>query len=157
MAASVRSEIIKRPAPVQPTAQSNSYSNLMMERMILEAYFTASTNALSVSSDGQQQPSTPLFGFGASSSTLISSGQPVIGAPANNSVLAGVPGKKSILALFLTTTAGKKISVFVAFGRGAEESNASALVALSDVFTAGVVKWRLLSGWSFQQRLEPCK
>src|SRR6516162_11877989 len=89
MAASVRSEIIKRPAPVQPTAQSNSYSNLMMERMILEAYFTASTNALSVSSDGQQQPSTPLFGFGASSSTLISSGQPVIGAPANTSRHAG--------------------------------------------------------------------
>ena len=123
--------------------------------MILEAYFTASTNALSVSSDGQQQPSTPLFGFGASSSTLISSGQPVIGAPANNSVLAGVPVKKSVLALFLTTTDGKKISVFVAFG--VEGSNASALVALFDVSAGGVVERRLLRGWSFQQRLEPCK
>jgi hypothetical protein len=51
---------------------------------------------------------------------------------------------------------GKKTSVFVAFGRGAE-TNASALVAPSDVFAGGVVERRLLSGWSFQQRLEPCQ
>jgi hypothetical protein len=68
-----------------------------------------------------------------------------------------VPVKKSVLTLFLTTTDGKKISVFVAFARDAEESNASALVALSDVFAAGVVERLLFSGWSFQQRLEPCK
>jgi hypothetical protein len=118
-------------------------------------YFTAPINALSASSDGQQQPSTPLLGFGASSSTSISSGQPVIGVPVNKSVLVDVPVKKSVLALFLTTSDGKKISVFVAFG--VEGSNASALVALSDVFAGGVVKWRLLSGWSFQHRLDPCK
>jgi hypothetical protein len=96
-----------------------------------------------------------LFGFGAWPSTSISTGQPVIGAPVNKSVLVDVPVKKSVLALFLTTTDGKKISVFVAFG--AEESNASALVALSDVSAGGVVERRLVSGWSFQQRLEPCK
>jgi hypothetical protein len=118
-------------------------------------YFTAPINALSASSDGQQQPSTPLFGFGAWPSTSISTGQPVIGAPINKSVLVDVLVKKSVLALFLTTTDGKKISVFVAFG--AEESNASALVALSDVSAGGVVERRLVSGWSFQQRLEPCK
>ena len=123
--------------------------------MILEAHLTASTNALSASSDGQQQPSTPLFGFGAWPSTSISTGQPVIGAPVNKSVLADVPVKKSVLALFLTTTDGNKISVFVAFG--VEGSNASALVALSDAFAGGVVERRLLSGWTFQQRLEPCK
>jgi hypothetical protein len=85
----------------------------------------------------------------------ISTGQPVIGAPVNKSVLAELPAKKSVLALFLTTTDGKKISVFVAFGR--EGSNANALVALSDVLAGGVAERRLLSGWSFQQRLEPCK
>ena len=70
-------------------------------------------------------------------------------------VLVDVLVKKSVLALFLTTTDGKKISVFVAFGR--EGSNASALVALSDVLAGGVVERRLVKGWSFQQRLEPCK
>jgi hypothetical protein len=120
-------------------------------------YFTASTSALSASRDGRQQPSTPLLRFGAWPSTSISTGQLVIGAPVNKSVLVDVPVKKSVLTLFLTTTDGKKISVFVAFGRGAEESNASALVALTDVFAAGVVERLLLSGWSFQQRLEPCK
>jgi hypothetical protein len=85
----------------------------------------------------------------------ISTGQPVIGAPVNKSVLAELPVKKSVLALFLTTTDGKKISVFVAFG--GEGSSASGLVALSDVLAGGVVERRLLSGWSFQQRLEPCK
>src|SRR5215472_8025821 len=109
-------------------------------------YFTASTSALSASRDGRQQPSTPLLRFGAWPSTSISTGQLVIGTPV----------KKSVLTLFLTTTDGKKISVFVAFARDAEESNASALVALSDVFAAGVERL-LLSGWSFQQRLEPCK
>jgi hypothetical protein len=118
-------------------------------------YFTAPINALSASSDGQQQPSTPLSGLGAWPSMSISTGQPVIGAPVNKSVLAELPVKKSVLALFLTTTDGKKISVFVAFGR--EGSNANALVALSDVLAGGVVERRLLSGWSFQQRLEPCK
>ena len=97
----------------------------------------------------------PLLGFGAWPLTSISTGQPVIGAPANKSVLVDVPVKKSILALFLTTTDGKKTSVFVAFG--VEGSNASALVALSDVSAGGVVERRLLRGWSFQQRLEPCK
>jgi hypothetical protein len=96
-----------------------------------------------------------LFGFGAWPSTSISTGQPVIGAPVNKSVLVDVPVKKTVLALFLTTTDGKKISVFVAFG--AEESNASVLVALSDLSAGGVVERRLVSGWSFQQRLEPCK
>jgi hypothetical protein len=72
--------------------------------------------------------------------------QPVIGALSN----------KSVLTLLLTMIDGKKTSVFVAFGRGAE-TNASALVALSDVFAGGVVERRLLSGWSFQQRLEPCQ
>src|SRR5262245_38035663 len=120
-------------------------------------YFTAPINALSASRDGRQQPSTRLLGFGAWPSTSISTGQPVIAAPVNKSGLVDVPVKKSVLTLFLTTTDGKKISVFVAFGRGAEESNASALVALSDVFAAGAVERLLLSGWSFQQRLEPCK
>ena len=118
-------------------------------------YFTAPINALSASSDGQQQPSTPLLGFGAWPSTSISTGQPVIGAPVNKLVLVDVLVKKSVLSLFLTTTDGKKISVFVAFGR--EGSNASALVALSDVLAGGVVERRLVKGWSFQQRLEPCK
>jgi hypothetical protein len=36
----------------------------------------------------------------------ISTGQPVIGAPVNKSVLAELPVKKSVLALFLTTTDG---------------------------------------------------
>jgi hypothetical protein len=122
-------------------------------------HFTAVISALSVSSDGQQQPSTPLFGFDAASSMSMSSGQPVIGAPVNNSVsvLAGVPLKKSVFALFLTTTEGKKISVFIGFGRGTGGSNASVLVAPSDAFAGGVVERRLISGWSFQQRLEPCK
>ena len=97
----------------------------------------------------------PLLGFGAWPLTSISTGQPVIRAPVNKSVLVDVPVKKSILALFLTTTDGKKTSVFVAFG--VEESNASALVALSDVSAGGVVERRLLRGWSFQQRPEPCK
>src|SRR5262245_38555077 len=118
-------------------------------------YLTAPINALSASSDGQQQPSTPLLGFGAWPSMSISTGQPVIGAPVNKLVLADVLVKKSVLAPFLTTTDGKKISVFVAFGR--EGSNASALVALSDVLAGGVVERRLVKGWSFQQRLEPCK
>ena len=91
----------------------------------------------------------PLLGFGAWPLTSISTGQPVIGAPVNKSVLVDVPVKKSILALFLTTTDGKKTSVFVAFG--VEGSNASALVALSDVSAGGVVERRLLRGWSFQQ------
>jgi hypothetical protein len=116
-------------------------------------YFTAPINALSASSDGRQQPSTRLLGFGAWSSTSINTGQPVIGV--NKSVLVDVPVKKSVFALFLTTSDGKKISVFVAFG--VEGSNASALVALSDVFAGGVVERLLISGWSFQQRLEPCK
>jgi hypothetical protein len=118
-------------------------------------YFTAPINALSVSDDGRQQSSTWLLGFGAWLSTSISTGQPVIGVPVNKSVLVDVPVKKSVLALFLTTSDGKKISVFVAFG--VEGSNASALVALSDVFAGCVVERPLLSGWSFQQRLEPCK
>lgn len=109
-------------------------------------YFTAPINALSASDDGRQQPSTRL-GFGAWLSTSISTGQPVIGVPVNKSVLVDVPVKKSVLALFLTTSDGKKISVFVAFG--VEGSNASALVALSDVFAGGVVERLLLSGWSF--------
>src|SRR5262249_1905021 len=109
-------------------------------------------------SDGQQQPSTPLFGFGASASMSISNGQPVIGAPVikSVSVTADVPMKKSVFALFLTTTEGKKISIFVGFGRGTGRANASVLVALSDAFADDVVEGRLLSGWSFQQRLEPC-
>jgi hypothetical protein len=55
-------------------------------------HFTAPINAFSVSSDGQQQPSTPLFGSGAwplmptRASTPISTRQPVIGAPLNRSV-----------------------------------------------------------------------
>jgi hypothetical protein len=36
----------------------------------------------------------------------ISTGQPVIGAPVNKSVLAELPVKKPVLALFLTTTDG---------------------------------------------------
>jgi hypothetical protein len=48
-------------------------------------HFTAPINAFSVSSGGQQQRSTPLFGSGASMS--ISTGQPVIGAPLTRSVL----------------------------------------------------------------------
>jgi len=121
-------------------------------------HFTAIINALSASSDGQQQTSTPLFGFGASSSMSMSNGQPVIGAPVNKliSVIAAVPVKKSVSALFLTTTEGKKIWVFVGFGRGSGRANASVLMALSDAFADGVVERRLLSGWSFQQRLEPC-
>jgi hypothetical protein len=30
-------------------------------------------------------------------------------------------------------------------------------LTLSDVFAGGVVEKRLLSGWSSQQRLEPCQ
>src|SRR5262249_22148476 len=91
---------------------------------------TAIINALSASSDGQQQTSTPLFGFGASSSMSMSNGQPVIGAPVNKliSVIAAVPVKKSVSALFLTTTEGKKIWVFVGFGRGSGRANASVLI-----------------------------
>jgi hypothetical protein len=48
-------------------------------------HFTAPINAFSVSSGGQQQRSTPLFGSGASMS--ISTGQPVIGALLSRSVL----------------------------------------------------------------------
>jgi hypothetical protein len=146
---------IKEGCPLQLDAGQKCYR---VNRMLFcfEGYFTAPINALSASSDGQQQPSTPLFGFGASLSTSISTGQPVIGAPVKKSVLADVPVKKSVLALFLTTTDGKKISVFVAFGR-AGGANASALVALPDAFAGGVVEWGLLSGRSFQHRLEPCK
>jgi len=119
-------------------------------------HFTAIINALSASSDGQQQTSTPLFGFGASASMSISNGQPVIGAPVikSVSVTADVPMKKSVFALFLTTTEGKKISIFVGFGRGTGRANASVLVALS--VADGVVEGRLFSGCSFRQRLEPC-
>jgi hypothetical protein len=77
----------------------------------------------------------------------ISTGQPVNGAPMN----------RSVLTLLLTMIEGKKTSVFVAFGRGAERSNANALLTLSDVFAGGAVERWLLSGWSFQQRLEPCQ
>jgi hypothetical protein len=88
-------------------------------------HFTAPINDFNASSVGQQQRSTPLFGSGTSMS--ISTGQPVIGALSN----------KSVLTLLLTMIDGKKkTSVFVAFGRGAE-TNASALVALSDVFAGG--------------------
>src|SRR4030095_13100948 len=59
---------------------------------------------------------------------------------------------RSVLTLLLTMIDGKKTSVFVAFGRGAERSNANALLTLSDVFSGGAVERRLLSGWSFQQR-----
>jgi len=52
---------------------------------------------------------------------------------------------------------GKKILVFVACGRGADRSSACALEALSDIFAGGVVGRRLVKGWSFQQRLEPCE
>src|SRR4029450_10241975 len=90
-------------------------------------HFSAPINAFTASSDGQQQRSTPLFGSGASMS--ISTGQPVIGALLS----------RSVLTLLLTIIDGKKTSVFVAFGRGAE-TNASALVALSDVFVGGVVE-----------------
>src|SRR5262249_11874 len=119
-------------------------------------HFTAVINALNASNDGQQQPSTPLFGFGASSSMSNSNGQPVIGAPVNKwvSVIATVPVKKSVSGVFLTTTEGKKISVFVGFGRGTGRANASVLVALS--VADGVVEGRLFSGCSFRQRLEPC-
>jgi hypothetical protein len=108
-------------------------------------HFTAPINAFNVSSDGQQQLSTPLFGSGAAWPSMpISTRQPVIGAPLNRSVS-------------LTIIDGEKTSVFVAFGRGAETSSARASVALSDVFAGGVVVARLLSGWSSQQRLEPCE
>jgi hypothetical protein len=66
----------------------------------------------------------------------ISTRQPVIGAPFNKS-------------MSLTVIDGKKISVVVAFGRGAERSSARALVALSNVFAGGVVERRLLSGQVF--------
>src|SRR6476620_9554998 len=95
-------------------------------------HFTAPINAFSASSDGQQQRSTPLFGSGISSIS-ISTGQLVIGAPMN----------RTLPMLSLTVTDGKKISVFVAFGRSA--SDASALVALSVVFAAVIVERRLLS------------
>jgi hypothetical protein len=67
----------------------------------------------------------------------------------------GRAGEKIGTRAVLDDDRWEKISVFVAFG--AEESNASALVALSDVSAGGVVERRLLRGWSFQQRLEPCK
>jgi hypothetical protein len=110
-----------------------------------DVHFTAPINAFSASSDGQQQRSTPLFGSGIWSIS-ISTGQPVIGVPTN----------RLLPTLSLTATDGKKISVLVAFGRSG--SDASTLVAtLSDVFAAGVVERRLLSDWSFQQWLEPCR
>jgi len=108
-------------------------------------HFTAPINAFSASSDGQQQPSTPLFGSGAWwPSMSISTRQPVIGALLNRSVS-------------LTIIDGEKTSVFVAFGLGAERSSACALLALSDVLAGGVIEGRLLGGLSFQQRFEPCK
>src|SRR5262245_28011102 len=113
-------------------------------------HFSAFINAFTASSDGQQQPSTPLFGSGAwplmptRSSMPISTRQPVIGAPFNKS-------------MSLTVIDGKKTSVFVACGRGADRSSACALEELSDIFAGGVVGRRLLRGWSFQQRLEPCE
>jgi hypothetical protein len=108
-------------------------------------HFSAPINAFSESSDGQQQRSTPLL-FGSAASMSISKGQPVIGAPMN----------RSALTLLLTMTDGKKISVFVGFGRGAE-TNASALVAPSAVLAGGAVERGLLSGWLFQQPLAPCE
>ena len=69
-------------------------------------------------------------------------------------LVTGVPLNRSVLLL---TFEGKKTSVFVAFALGAERPRARALVALSDVFVGGVVERRLLSGWSFQQPLEPCE
>jgi len=108
-------------------------------------YFTASINAFNVSSDGQQQPSTPLFGSGTWwPSMSISTRQPVIGATLNRSAS-------------LTIIEGEEISLFVAFGRGAGRTSARAVVMLSDVFAGGVVEERLLNGWSPQQRLEPCE
>src|SRR5262249_35903898 len=43
----------------------------------------------------------------------------------------GCAGEKIGSALFLTTTEGKKIWVFVGFGRGSGRANASVLMALS--------------------------
>src|SRR4029450_13662436 len=83
-------------------------------------HFTAPINAFTASSGGQQQRSTPLFGSGASMS--ISTGQPLIGAPL----------RSPLLTLLSAMIGGKRTSVFVAFGRGAE-TNASAWVALSRV------------------------
>jgi len=72
-------------------------------------------------------------------------------------LVIGVPLNRSVLTLLLTMFDGKKTSVFVAFRLGAERPRAGALVTLSDVFAGGVVERRLLSGWSFQQPLEPCE
>src|SRR5262249_43447613 len=107
--------------------------------------FTAPINAFTASSDGQQQRSTPLFGSG-NWSMSISTGQPVIGAPMN----------RLALTLLSTMTGGEKISVFFAFWPGVG-THARALVALCDVFAGGAVDRRLLSGWLFQQPLEPCE
>jgi len=58
-------------------------------------------------------------------------------------------------SMSLTIIDREKTSVLAAFGLGAVRSSACALVALSDIFAGGLVG-RLLRGWSFQQRLEPC-
>ena len=115
-----------------------------------DGYFSAPINAFTASSDGQQQPSTPLFGSGAwplmpiRSLMPISTRQPVIGAASNKS-------------MSLTIIDREKTSVFAAFGLGGERSSdGDALLALSEIFAGGAVKRRLLSGWSFQQWLEPC-
>jgi hypothetical protein len=115
-----------------------------------DGYFSAPINAFTASNDGQQQPSTPLFGSGAwplmpiRSLMPISTRQPVIGAAPNKS-------------MSLTIIDREKTSVFAAFGLGGERSSdGDALLALSEIFAGGAVKRRLLSGWSFQQWLEPC-
>ena len=82
-------------------------------------HFTAPINAFSASSDGRQQRSAPLFGSGAWPSMTISSGQPVIGAPVNKSVLVDVPVKIYTRAV-LDDDRRVKDSVFVAFGRARE-------------------------------------
>ena len=86
----------------------------------------------------------PLFGSGKSMSITT---QLVIGVPLN----------RSVLTLLLAMFDGKKTSVFVAFRLGAERPRACTLVVLSDVFPGSVVERRPLSGWSFQQLLEPCE
>ena len=110
-------------------------------------HFTAPINAFNASSDGQQQRSTPLFGS-ALAAIDVDQHRPAghwraVEQIGTHAVIDDDRREKDLGLCRLRARRG--------------ESSASALVALSDVFAGGVVERRLLSGWSFQQRLEPCQ
>ena len=92
-------------------------------------HFTAPINAFSVSIDGQQQRSTPLFGSGAWAIDV------------NQHRPAGHwHADEQIGFVVIDDDRWGKDFGLCRLRRGAETSNASALVALSDVFAGGVVE-----------------